>query len=563
MGYPPALKIGILEDNDLLPAIEAAVEDINQSVRKMKPSPPLVRISRISSSASITEEFQRLHDSEGIRVFIATSKKSLDEVKSFVRYRPQYYSEAVIVSLISTSDDEDHFQKIATMNLKEEARGYLALIESNNPGNKTLDVVPVWENLPEVAELYEVYKSEIAASYPNSISFTLPVTYEASKYPRSDGMQAVSEISSRLVLHPNAHIFFLTSSRLTEVIESSSMNKALSMLKSRHGRHWYVRGLVEDEAVLNNLEINAKDFAQQTSLTTLTFMASADTLETVEMLKRSMNHEVGIVGGSRKQSSSTDDESSTRPPSSAQTYLRARAYSIVYGLHKSFTTSILQQKSLKSVLLLRKNPDDNNNKNEEKSIILASLTFHATRPQILPLNNWIVSNLVSSEATAATIEDGGNSRPNKKFKVEPIYTYPLPRHELQTLMSGLKAQEECARPRIQLWLHPSIIMPHISLGFSDLQSIPEVMVLPAQKGISVTFQCSQRASITAYCMPTKFNRGQMTCRLLAASEVDANIGGPPEIAAHSESKMFRHLQKQKKKLQNLKKKSMKNARFIY
>ena len=211
---------------------------------------------------------------------------------------------------------------------------------------------------------------------------------------------------SRLVLHPNAHIFFLTSSRLSEVIESSSMNRALGMLKSRHGRHWYVRGLIEEEAVLNNLEINAKDFAQQTSLTTLTFMASADTLEAVEMLKRSMNHEVGIVGGSRKQrtttGSSTDEPSRPTPPwppSSAQTYLRARAYSIVYGLHKSFTTSILQQKSLKSVLLLRKAPDDNdnNNKNDKKSVILASLTFHATRPQILPLTNWIVSNLVSSE----------------------------------------------------------------------------------------------------------------------------------------------------------------------
>ena len=121
LGFPPALKIGILEDNDLSPSIEAAVADINQSVRKMKPSPPLVRISRISSAktASITEEFQRLHDSEGVRVFIATSKKSLDEVKLFVRNRPQYYAEAVIVSLIAAS--EEHFQKIATMNLRGKA----------------------------------------------------------------------------------------------------------------------------------------------------------------------------------------------------------------------------------------------------------------------------------------------------------------------------------------------------------------------------------------------------------------------------------------------------------
>ena len=177
------------------------------------------------------------------------------------------------------------------MNVVQEARGYLALIEANNLGNKTLDVVPIWENQPEVAALYDMYLNEVEAAYPN-IRFTLPVTYEASKYPRSDGMQAVSEIGSRLVLHPDAHILFLTSSRLREVIDAADMNKALTKLKNNDGRRWYVRGLIEDEAVLNDVEINAKDFAQQTSLTTLTFMATADTLEAVEMLKRSMDHDV-------------------------------------------------------------------------------------------------------------------------------------------------------------------------------------------------------------------------------------------------------------------------------
>ena len=193
-----------------------------------------------------------------------------------------------------------------------------------------------------------------------------------------------------------------------------------------------------------------------------------------------------------------------RPPSSAQTYLRSRAYSIVYGLHKSFTTSVLLQKSIKSVL----------EKEEDKSLILASLTFHGIRPQILPLTNWMVSNEVTVD------EDGDNL--NNLAKVEVIYTHPLPRNELQDLMSGLKAQEECPRPRIKLWLHSSIIMPHVSLQFEDIQNIPEMMVLPAQKGISVTFQCSEEAFITAYCIPKKFDRGQLTCRL--ASEV-------PSIAA--------------------------------
>merc|ERR1719150_3365947 len=97
-----------------------------------------------------------------------------------------------------------------------------------------------------------------------------------------------------------------------------------------------------------------------------------------------MNHEVGIVGGSRKQSSSssTDDESSTRPPSSAQTYLRARAYSIVYGLHKSFTTSILQQKSLKPIY-------------EQEPIPLSMASINLLRPRYCSKN---LSNLSTSKS---------------------------------------------------------------------------------------------------------------------------------------------------------------------
>ena len=77
-----------------------------------------------------------------------------------------------------------------------------------------------------------------------------------------------SEISSRLVFHPDAHILFLTSTRLLEVIEASSMNKALS----KEGRRWYVRGLLENELIFKNLEEKASNFSLKTSLTTLSFM---------------------------------------------------------------------------------------------------------------------------------------------------------------------------------------------------------------------------------------------------------------------------------------------------
>ena len=70
------------------------------------------------------------------------------------------------------------------------------------------------------------------------------------------------------MFHPDAHILFLTSTRLLEVIEASRMNKALS----KEGRRWYARGLLENEPILKNLEKKASNFSIRTSLTTLSFM---------------------------------------------------------------------------------------------------------------------------------------------------------------------------------------------------------------------------------------------------------------------------------------------------
>ena len=469
-------------------------------------------------------------------MFIAASKSSLDEVKTFVRENNAAYSEAVIVSLITdiaalaSEEATNDNVFIATADAKREAQGYLALIAANNPSNKTLDVVPVWENQPHVASFYDLYRIEAEARPDLNVRFTLPVTYEASKYPRSDGMQAVSEISSRLVLHPDAHILFLTSSRLREVIDASQMNKALTTIKSSNaGRRWYARGLVEDEAVLNDLEMSARDFAQHTSLTTLSFMASTDTLEAVEMLKRSMDRDLSLY---RHQQLPPHRE--RKAASSAQTYLRAKAYSLVYSLHKSFTTSVLFQKSIIDTL---KNDTVSTTSKKDGTLVLASLTFHGKRPQILPLTNWMVSHLITFT----------KSDPAVNVTVEAVHTYPLPRKELQGLMGGglERPSEECVRPRIRLWLHPSIIMPQVNLEFNDLNQIPEMMVLPAQKGISVTFECSAKASISAYCIPTKFNRGQLTCKL--ASEVGPSIAATRSKRSAA-SAMFENFNKEVKPL---------------
>jgi hypothetical protein len=44
---------------------------------------------------------------------------------------------------------------------------------------------------------------------------------------------------------------------------------------------------------------------------------------------------------------------------------------------------------------------------------------------------------------------------------------------------------ECPEPRIKFWLHPSMLLPQTSLEFNDINEVPEALILPAQKGISV------------------------------------------------------------------------------
>ena len=98
---PPILRLGVFDSSGLLPSIEAAVEDINQSVRGLNPRPPFVRLYIASTEATVTDEFKRLHNQDEVRVFIVASKKSLNEIKTFVRTNqqndPKLYAEAVIV----------------------------------------------------------------------------------------------------------------------------------------------------------------------------------------------------------------------------------------------------------------------------------------------------------------------------------------------------------------------------------------------------------------------------------------------------------------------------------
>lgn len=201
----------------------------------------------------------------------------------------------------------------------------------------------------EYTRLYDLIRQEVETNYTN-LKLTLPVTYEASKYPRSDGVQAVAEISSRLVMHPSAHIFFLTPSRLNEVIATSNMNRDLS----KEGRRWYARGIVDD----SSLSLLDKEFYRKTSLTTLTFLAPDESRETLELLRRSIK------------------DAKERSPGM---YLKAMAYATIYKLHKSFTEALISQRKMERLT-------------SDRKPLAAAITY--TGLMQIPLGEWAVTKMI-------------------------------------------------------------------------------------------------------------------------------------------------------------------------
>ena len=102
---------------------------------------------------------------------------------------------------------------------------------------------------------------------------------------------------------------------------------------------------------------------------------------------------------------------------SALMYLRSLAYSTVYDLHKAFTKSILLQKNIRDVF--------RSSKLSDAGFIAGSLTFYGGgRPQILPMDKWIVESIVK------TTTGNGN------ITVEPVTTHPMYKSELESLTNN-------------------------------------------------------------------------------------------------------------------------------
>ena len=451
LGKPPTLSIGFIStsqaETDLyLSSVEAAAADINHSVQNLSPQPPPVQITKGRQGQEAQHQFHELY-SQGIRIFIVTSQETYQKLQNL-----EHFQHCTLVPL-AVSEAENG----PNLSLIQELRGYLALISHNNPSAKPLDIVTVWENREENSRLYDYIRQEVEANYTN-LKLTLPVTYEASKYPRSDGVQAVAEISSRLVMHPTAHIFFLTSSRLNEVIATSKMNRDLS----KEGRRWYARGVIEPPI--------DKEFYRKTSLTTLTFMAPDESRETLELLRRSIK------------------DPQDRSP---WMYLKAMAYATIYKLHKSFTEALISQRKMERLT-------------SDRKPLAAALTY--TGLMQIPLGEWAVTKIVETES----------------YDVKDIPSHPLHRAELEKLAEP--TSRKCANPFVQLWLHPSLLLPQVFVEFEDFKDLPELIVLPAQRGISVSLKCKGHLTSTkAHCVPSKFNQGDLTCSVSASPEIAASV----------------------------------------
>ena len=83
----------------------------------------------------------------------------------------------------------------------------------------------------------------------------------------------------------------------------------------------------------------------------------------------------------------------------------------------------------------------------------------------------------------------------ENYEVKDIPSHPLHRSELEKL-GGRQGLEKCPNPFVQLWLHPSLVLPQVFIEFEDFKQVPELIVLPAQQGISVSLRCGGHLTST-------------------------------------------------------------------
>ncbi len=566
-GSSPLLKVGYINSSGsltasrrLLASVEAAVEDINLSVRSMSPPPPSIRLKQAdaASSSSPSSQFKALYDKAGVRMFFLPTKMEVDALREIMS-EPRYSDVAFVTVDVIGPQLAEAGAISKNMRPLDEARGYLELMVRNNPTDKRLDiVVVVEEGSAENQYYYDLVRAQLSKSeYSDDLKLTRPVYFEASQYPKGDALQIVAEISSRLVLHPNAHIFLLSSLRLMEVAAvAARMNPELPK------RRWYARDMF-------NLDLQEKEdsilenFFTMTSLTTLTYLAEDDGATSVELQRRSLAHIVNNndSGGGGHNNVNLAEHNSL--------YLESLAYATVMDMHKAFTASkmasgLTVRQALSDIvstgnprpplLAFRgRNGKDNDggeareaerrsNYRNRRSFLAASLVYYNNSvATVLPFRNWIVSEVVHFNPTAASANH------HHRIALRTVYSHPLERSEVEKVIKAATPQCEESRDggglQVSIWVHPSIILPEARLTYdyqtTNFLASNQPLVIPASEGLSMSLECSPPTAasnstetisspttesevVTAFCVPRKFNQGNFTCELsLAASTASA------------------------------------------
>lgn len=125
---------------------------------------------------------------------------------------------------------------------KDISIAFLKLFEqSNSLPKKSMKIVPVLRD-DNASKLFletiqDLTKEKNNQNNATEISWSDPVRYVPSIYPKSDAIQIVSNIGARLALaEENAMVFLISSENLEHIVDMSGLNRELKQ------RKWFIKG---------------------------------------------------------------------------------------------------------------------------------------------------------------------------------------------------------------------------------------------------------------------------------------------------------------------------------
>merc|ERR1719445_1892439 len=138
------------------------------------------------------------------------------------------------------------------------------------------------------------------------------------------------------------------------------------------------------------------------------------------------------------------------------------AYATIYKLHKSFTEALISQRKMERLT-------------SDRKPLAAAITY--TGLMQIPLGHWAVTKIIDTE----------------NYDVKDIPSHPLHRSELEKLGGPSGNLEKCPNPFVQLWLHPSLVLPQVFIEFEDFN----------QGDLTCSLSTSPTASIAASTVKSK------------------------------------------------------------